>query len=351
LAHFWKTFNPEDEPEAPEDITLRLRSALWDDAIDPDGSEEILASSDDDLEVEYDSPQANVLSKPPPPTWYKSVAVPPVSPTAQLPDPIAQRDIQEGVHLPPPCGYPPVFVRTTTSPLMDQVIQDLCDHRILQHNTDIKNAFRVFLVAKQDQSARPVYDLSPWTPYYETPPLRLYSAAEVLQTIPRSASLIKIDLKAGFFQLAIAPHHWQYYGVYYRGQWFSWTRLPMGHPLAPAVMQRLSIAVARLLHQRFNITMVAYLDDWLIFSIRPIATLQQVGITINKDKSRLTPTSVLVYLGLKIDTRTMQLRPTQACIHHMMQLASVVPNATRMDLQRLAGIRDGVATIHGHNHP
>jgi hypothetical protein len=172
---------------------------------------------------------------------------------------------------------------------MDEAIQDLADQQILQTNPEMKNAFRVILVAKQDGSARPVYDLSPWTPYYETPPLRPYSAAGVLQTIPSQAHLIKIDHKSGFFQLPIAPRFWQYYGVYYRGQWFSWTGLPMGHPLAPAIMQRLSVAVARTLHQHHDVTMMAYLDYWLIFStqqipVPAILATRQVGVAINKEK-------------------------------------------------------------------
>jgi hypothetical protein len=210
-----------------------------------------------------------------------------------------------------------------------------------------------------DQSARPVYDLSPWTPFYKTPPLLLYSAAEILQTIPRNARLIKIDLRSGFFQLPVHSCFWKYYGVYYKGQRWAWTRLPMGHPLAPVIMQRFSTAIARLLHRVCDVTMVAYLDDWLLFSQRPLpvatilARLTKAGITINRDKSILIPTTALVHLGLQIDTRTMQIRPTPQCVNHLLQLASVIPTANRMDLQRIArymaGIRHGLAYVHGHS--
>jgi hypothetical protein len=44
-------------------------------------------------------------------------------------------------------------------------------------------------------------DLSPWTQLYQLPPMRLYSAAEVLVPIPPAALLIKLDLTSGFFQL------------------------------------------------------------------------------------------------------------------------------------------------------
>jgi hypothetical protein len=120
--------------------------------------------------------------------------------------------------------------------------------------------------------------------------------------------MIKIDLKSGFFQLRVHPKYQPFYGVYYKGQRLELTRLPMGHPLAPALMQKFSIPVARYLHQRFNITMVAYLDDWLLFSEDPIPVnnilqaLATLGITVNQHKSVLQPTTALTYLGLQINS-------------------------------------------------
>jgi hypothetical protein len=71
----------------------------------------------------------------------------------------------------------------------------------------------------------------------------------------------------------------------------------MGHPLAPALIQRVATTGARYLHSRFDVTMVSYLDDWLIFSRSPLpvqellAAIQALGLTINEDKSVLHPTT------------------------------------------------------------
>jgi hypothetical protein len=93
---------------------------------------------------------------------------------------------------------------------MDTVIQDLLQQDILRPDSSILKAFRIFLVAKADNSARPILDLSAWTPYYQTPPLRLYSAAEVLVSLGLDSPMIKIDLKAGFFQIKIRPTYHRY---------------------------------------------------------------------------------------------------------------------------------------------
>jgi hypothetical protein len=57
--------------------------------------------------------------------------------------------------------------------------------------------------------------MSPWTLFYSPPHKELYSAAEVLSTIPRDSWTIKVDLKSGFFQIPLQPHYYRYYRVYY----------------------------------------------------------------------------------------------------------------------------------------
>lgn len=59
--------------------------------------------------------------------------------------------------------------------------------------------------------------------------------------------------------------------------------------------------------------MVAYLDDWLIFSLQPIP-VAALGLTINQHKSILQPVEALIYLGLHTDTRRMMITPSRPSI-------------------------------------
>jgi hypothetical protein len=154
--------------------------------------------------------------------------------------------------------------------------------------------------------------------------MRLYSAAEVLVSIPPAALLIKIDLTSGFFQFRIREEHIHFYGIYYAGVRYAFTRLPMGHALAPSIMQRTSQAVASHLYSVFQVHMCAYLDDWLLWDLRPhqvqpiLQEIQRLGLTINMDKSSLQPTTSLTYLGLRIDTVTRTTTPTTACVRDLL---------------------------------
>jgi hypothetical protein len=117
----------------------------------------------------------------------------------------------------------------------------------------------------------------------------------------------------------------------------------MGHVMVPSIMQRLAVAVGRFLHHHHGVSMVAYLDDWLIFHRNnfdpaPILdTIRNLGFNINEKKSVLYPVQVMTYLGLCIDTVSRTLRPTTSCLQHMRQLLPIVPQASHQDLLRIRG--------------
>jgi hypothetical protein len=130
-----------------------------------------------------------------------------------FPRAVATAILQDGVSLPPPTAAPKIFQTTQPSHLLDEVVPQLLHEGIIRIEPRIVNAFRLFLVAKPNGAARPILDLSPWTDHYAKPPMRFYSAAEVLVAIRPTHQLIKIDLPSGFFQLRISPQHQRFYGI------------------------------------------------------------------------------------------------------------------------------------------
>jgi hypothetical protein len=112
----------------------------------------------------------------------------------------------------------------------------------------------------------------------------------------------------------------------------------MGHPLAPSILKRLAQQVAEVLHREHDVAMVSYLDDWLIFGRKVpaqqiVRTITRLGLTINTEKSHLTPTSKLVYLGLNIDLPRQTLQATPAYISHLLELLSILPKASSQDIR------------------
>jgi hypothetical protein len=168
LAGFWASFDPEEQ--SAKNVVLRYRSAPWTDIVGyPEDDITDLAPLDDQPSPEEaisdigglsDSPGGNIIQPPAPTTHVAPFQLQQPPKTLHLPDPGIDQIMIRETSLPPPKNYPPVFVATRPSPIMDQVVRELLQARILQRNDSIVNAFRLFTVAKQDGSARPILDLS-----------------------------------------------------------------------------------------------------------------------------------------------------------------------------------------------
>jgi hypothetical protein len=166
--------------------------------------------------------------------------------------------------------------------------------------------------------------------------------ADILITLQATYQVTKTDLTSGSYQFQIAPRFHNHYRVFGKQERLQFSKLLMGDPLAPSIMQKFIQTVAAVLHQRHNVSMVAYLHDYLIF--RPnisapdiLHILALMSITINRAKSELQPTSLLVYLGLNLSTRLQTSESTKQCIDYLLQLLALVLQASPQDVLRIMG--------------
>lgn len=121
-----------------------------------------------------------------------------------------------------------------------------------------------------------------------------------------------------------------------------------GHSLAPSILQRISQAAARLLLQRHDVSMVAYLDDWFIFGpCIPVSnilhTFHDTGFTVNMSKSHLQPTLRLANLGLDIDVSRSRITPTPSCVDHLLKPVALLPQASRQVFRRITDYKTWLA--------
>ena len=77
--------------------------------------------------------------------------------------------------------------------------------------------------------------------------------------------------------------------------------------------------------------MLRYLDDWLILASsqeeacwardKVLSLCQELGIVINLEKSTLTPSQTIVYLGIRIDSQTFRASATPSRIEKFFSIA------------------------------
>lgn len=125
-----------------------------------------------------------------------------------------------------------------------------------------------------------------------------------------------IDLKDAYLSVHVHKSSQRYLCFQWRNKTFAFQGLPFGLNTAPRVFTKLIKPIGAYIRKR-GVRIIVYLDDFLILGCsleestantwQTLTLLQQLGFTINWEKSILEPTQSLTFLGLSIDSQTMSL--------------------------------------------
>ena len=136
--------------------------------------------------------------------------------------------------------------------------------------------------------------------------------------------MIKVDLKDAYFCIPICRKDQQYLRFQWRNKLYQFSCLPFGLTSAPRQFTKLMKPIVSLL-RRIGIRLLIYLDDLLILNQNKVQLakdansliflLQNLGLVINWGKSVLEPTQELEYLGMLINSNTMELSLPQTKLH------------------------------------
>ena len=143
-------------------------------------------------------------------------------------------------------------------------------------------------------------------------------AAQAVVANGAGTLLAKVDVARVYRNIPIHPDDRWLLGMMWEGHLFIYTALPFGLRSAPKIFSAVADAVELILQQESMRTVMHYLDDFLLIGApssdecdRALATLIKVfhylGLPIAPDKLE-GPCSSLVFLGIEIDSVTMELR-------------------------------------------
>ena len=188
---------------------------------------------------------------------------------------------------------------------------------------------RLFLVEKSSGGWRPVIDLSPLNEFVQQTLFRMETPNSVLLTVRKNNFLASIDLKDAYFQILVHPSSRKLLRFVSNDMVYQFKSLCFGLSTATQVFTRVFAAVSSWAHAR-GIRLLRYLNDWLILSTSQIKTRQHVdrllslcrslGIVIT-EKSDLSPSRSIEYLGMIVDTVSARAFPTETRIQKFLSLA------------------------------
>ena len=204
---------------------------------------------------------------------------------------------------------------------------------------EARSVSNVFLVAKKGTSKRrPVINLRRLNDFIPNEKFKMEGWLEVKEAVSRDCWFARMDLKDADLSVPIHADSQPYLAFRWRGTLYCWSQLPFGLKSSARVFTKLLRPVVAALRKE-GITLIVYLDDFLILA--PSATLfeeharrtrgmlQSLGYTVNAEKSVLSATQRVTFLGYEIDSSTMTLSvPTDKIIQIKASVRAVLVAGT-----------------------
>ena len=191
--------------------------------------------------------------------------------------------------------------------------------------------------------------------YASKDPCVYQTVNDALAKISPNWYMAKVDLHAAYRSVGIKPDHYQLTGLQWtfsgerRPTFFVDSKLCFGSRKAPAIFNRITKAVLRMLVRRGITASVVLLDDFFIAAASfeeckhalnvLIHLLRSLGFQINWKKV-VGPTQALVFLGIYIDTVRGQLSLDPDKVQETIALldkAMAAPRLSKSQLQSIAG--------------
>ena len=172
---------------------------------------------------------------------------------------------------------------------------------------------------------------------------RMESLGNIRSLLKPGGFMIKIDLQDAYMSVPVAPKSRSLLVFMFDGKIYRFKGMPFGLNSAPRIFTKLIKQILRLLRAQ-GMLLIIHLDDILL--IAPTADLclaqgkflmkllQDLGFLVNINKSVLTPTQRIIFLGFLIDSVNMTIS-----LPEEKQLA-IIQKANSLLAQNLVSIRN-----------
>lgn len=221
--------------------------------------------------------------------------------------------------------------------VMYEEIQKLLKLGAIEFCTPCKGQFisSYFLVQKPNGKQRFVLNLKNLNKFLVTQHFKMEDMRTATKLITKDCFMGKLDLQNAYYLIPIEKESRKFLRFKWQNSLFEFTCLPFGLNIAPWLFTKIMKPI--ILHLRsLGLPSVVYLDDWLCINNSysecmaniqlTYKTLESLGFIINTDKSILTPVTRCQFLGIILDSKSMNLELPEAKRIHILSLIKKFQN-------------------------
>jgi hypothetical protein len=205
----------------------------------------------------------------------------------------------------------------------------------------------MFIIKKASGGFRPIINLKKLNDFLVYRHFKMEGLPTLKHLIREGDWMVKIDLKDAYLTVPVNGNFHEYLQFLWAGEVFQFTSLCFGLASAPWAFTKLLKPVVALL-RTLGFRVVIYLDDLMIVNqckseilkqYRFIRILLQVlGFVINEEKSVGTPSQVMEFLGLIVNTITLSFRLPSKKVDSMVEKCGQILNKRSVQLRVLASL-------------
>ena len=197
---------------------------------------------------------------------------------------------------------------------VDTEIQNLLQNGFIKKlDAPLPNGWisNVFLVPKKQGGFRMILNLKPLNKFIKYRRFKMDGIEKVVQMLCPHDKLLSLDLTNAYRHLYIAPEWHCLFMFTWRKQYYCYVTLPQGFSDSPHLFVRCTAPIMAQLRKSL-VDILIYIDDTFIRASTKKQALdslnytrelfEKCGLTINKKKSCMVPTTRMEFLGFIIDS-------------------------------------------------
>ena len=256
--------------------------------------------------------------------------------------------------LPPRIVFQHKFGTVETEFISSEVTK-LLDKGVIRVSQHEKGEFisPIFVTPKSDGGFRLILNLKLLN--YQVPYIhfKMDILPKILELIRPGVFMSKIDIKDAYYSIPIEPNDTKFLKFTFMGVLYEFLALPNGYKEGPRRFTKLlKPALASLRENR--VCLAAYIDDIIVISstfnkgindvLNTSVTFDNLGFTLNIDKSVFTPCQTIEFLGFVINSidMTVSLTPTKKA--SLKSLCEELLNTPSPSIRRLATLIGKIAS-------
>jgi hypothetical protein len=175
-----------------------------------------------------------------------------------------------------------------------------------------------FLVPKKGGEYRKVLNCKRLNRLMQPVHFKMEDVKSVKEILREGDYAVSVDIKAAYNHVSVLPSLRPFLCFLFQGRSYSYVGMPFGLMDAPRIFTKIMRCVMWQIRQKWKVRCVVYLDDLLFLDQDPVMLQQMIGEilqflddlgwTVNREKSELDPSQIFRFLGWEWNSVAMTVR-------------------------------------------